>query len=79
MKLQKYPHLAVSASLRLSKWLTNSKHALDVLKEAERVIQAAGDGKQNNDKTVEVKREIALLLIKRRDHDSALQYLGDVQ
>ncbi len=28
---------------------------------------------------VEVKREIALLLIKRREHDQALEYLRDVQ
>ena len=77
VKIGKYPSLAVEASLRLAKWLDNESSSLEVLRNAEKVVMDQL-GPQDT-KTVEVKREIALLLIKRRDHEQALEYLSDVQ
>lgn len=76
IKLGKHPSLAADAGLRLAKW-TDTKTALDKLRAVEKIVL---DGLGTDDpKTVEVKRELALLLIKRREHDQALEYLNDVQ
>ncbi|CAD7963944.1 unnamed protein product [Amoebophrya sp. A25] len=76
IKLNKFPHLAADAVLRLAKW-TDTKTALDKLKAVEQIVlQQLGREEQ---KSVEVKRELALILIKRREHDQALEYLREVQ
>merc|ERR1712194_283237 len=76
IKLGKFPHLAVDAALRLSKW-TDTKTALDKLKSVEKIVVSQLG--REDPKCVEIKRELALVLIKRREHDQALEYLSEVQ
>ncbi|CAD7941934.1 unnamed protein product [Amoebophrya sp. A120] len=75
IKVGKYPNLATDAALRLAKW-TDTKTALDRLRDVEHLLR---NHDAHHPRMVEIKRELALLLIKRREHDQALEYLADVQ
>jgi len=87
-KLNKFPALAVDSAMRLAKFKSHLSEsgkgdangmlaALKILETAEKV-SCEGLGSQHL-KTLEVKRGIAMLFIKQRDYEKALQHLNDIQ
>lgn len=78
-RLGKYPELLMESAAQLARWLEqqgSDQEALEVLQEAETVVTEALGAEDA--KAVEIKRDVALLYLKRGDHDTALQYLNDV-
>lgn len=74
-----FPALAVDAATRLARWqeaVGKDEEALAVLQSAEKI--AAEKLGAEDAKSIEVKRDIALLHLKLGHHDVALQYLTDV-
>lgn len=80
LEMEKFPQLTIEASMRLYKWQEEAgqdDEALKTLQSAERVItENLGP---DDPKTVEVKRDLALLHLKIGQSETALQYLWDVQ
>lgn len=80
LAMNKFPQLTIEAATRFAKWQEEAGKDQDALKslmEAEKVIiENLG---RDDVKTVEVKRDLALLHLKLGQPETALQYLWDVQ
>lgn len=80
LTMNQFPQLAIEASTRLAKWQEEAgkdQDALQSLMDAEKAIM---DNLGRDDvRTVEVKRDLALLHLKLGKPETALQYLWDVQ
>lgn len=78
LKRDIFPNNTINVGLRLAKWLENDdKRALDILRQTEKV--ALDNFGLEDAKTIEVKRDIALSLLKMEEQDDALKYLNEVE
>jgi tetratricopeptide (TPR) repeat protein len=74
-----HPEILVDSSLQLARWLEakgQDQAALETLEAAE--VTVAADLDPEGEKAAEVKKDVALMLLKIGQHDKALQYLNDV-